>query len=152
MHKCINCNNLVKDEVKVDIREIIASNFQYGMQMDGVLLHVRIGCTGVYIIDQSCMTLIYCCRTDDFCDYVKQKILLDWQFCQYGETKAHFVCPDCGKRTMALYSSRISFMCRKCYSKYKARGLSDCAQTAMINAKLKSEAITIADWQLVNGA
>ena len=133
----------IEDLLHIDMIELLAQHFQYGMTMDGVLLHPASDDNmAIYLINSDCMSLIYKCQTGDFCGYVKQKISLDWLSCQYGDKKADFICPDCGNRVMRLYSSGISFMCRKCIQADATHHMSDKERTASIESKLQDGTIT----------
>ena len=111
------------------------------MSMDGVLLHHNRDDSVIYIINSDYMSLIYRCQTEDFCGDIKQKINLDWQSHEYGNTKVNFICPECGKKAMILYGSGISFMCRKCIKTDETQSMSDKEQTASIFSKLNDGTI-----------
>jgi len=138
--------NEFNELLKVDIRELVSKKFQYGMTMVGVLEPNIKDSTAVYIVNSDYMSLIYRCQTDDFTGYMKQKIFLDWQSIEYGNTNVHFICQECGKRTLVLYNSGISFMCRKCTIDYQSKCLTDKEQTARIYEKLEKGTIMDTVW------
>ena len=132
--------------VKADMRRLISQQFNYGMVMNGVL-HPNIkGQTATFAVNSECMTLVYFCQTDDFAGYMEQKISLDWESRQYGDTKVHFICPECGKRSFVLYNSGISFMCRKCTGALMSQRLTDKELTTKIEQKIENGVITDSIW------
>jgi len=132
----------IEDLLHIDMVELLSQHFQYGMTIDGVLLHgVEDNVVAIYIINHDYMSLIYKCETGDFSGYVKQKVSLDWLSSQYGDKKADFICPDCGNRAMILYSSGISFMCRKCIQADRTQHMNDKERTASIESKLQDGTI-----------
>jgi len=135
-----------KDLVKVDMRNLINEHFQYGMIMDGVLYPNSKEETAAFFVNSDYMTLIYFCQTDDYCGYMKQKISLYWESRQYGDTEAHFICPECGKKCFVLYNSGLSFMCRKCTKAYQSECLTDKERTARIECKLADGTIMDTVW------
>ena len=100
--------------LKIDLKKLISQHFQYGMNMEGVLLHHTRDDAVVYVINSDSMRLIYRCQEDNCCGYMKQKISLDWESQQYGSTSVHFICPECGKKATVLCDNGVSFMCKKC--------------------------------------
>ena len=134
-----------EDLTWVDMRDLIAQDFQYGMTMDGILHHYMRDCTAVFLINSDYMSLIYCCETDDFCDFVKQKISIDWLYRKYGNMRAYFLCPECGNRVMVLYNTGVSFMCRRCCKNYSSIYVTDTQRTADIESRLKKGIITVAN-------
>jgi hypothetical protein len=45
---------------------------------------------------------------------VSYPIWLDWTWCNYGDWRAWFLCPGCGRRVAILYGG-ATFACRHCY-------------------------------------
>ena len=41
-------------------------------------------------------------------------VWLDWTWCNYGNYRAWFLCPGCGRRVAILYGG-VTFACRHCY-------------------------------------
>jgi len=45
---------------------------------------------------------------------VSYTVWLDWTWCNYGDWRAWFLCPGCGRRVAILYCGAV-FACRHCY-------------------------------------
>ncbi len=45
---------------------------------------------------------------------VSYPVWLDWTWCNYGDWRAWFLCPGCGRRVAILYGG-ATFACRHCY-------------------------------------
>ncbi len=45
---------------------------------------------------------------------VSYTVWLDWTWCNYGDWRAWFLCPGCGRRVAILYGG-TTFACRHCY-------------------------------------
>jgi len=45
---------------------------------------------------------------------VSYTVWLDWTWCNYGDWRAWFLCPGCGRRVAILYGG-ATFACRHCY-------------------------------------
>ena len=106
--------------LKIDLKNLISQHFQYGMNMEGILLHPTRDDAVVYIINPDYISLIYRCKKGNCCGYMKQKISLYWDSRQYGNTNVHFICPECGKKAMVLCDNATAFMCKKCTRIYKS--------------------------------
>lgn len=117
---CLNNKEFV-ETMKMDIRDLIVSGFQYGMSMDGTL-SVTEDDMSIFQINTQGMTLMYPCEINGAWKYIKQTIAIDWQSPSYGNKDCHFICPLCGKRGMTLYHIGTNLICRRCY------GLSDQSQ------------------------
>ena len=98
---------------RIEMKDLIARGFQYGMTMDGVL-SVRENEEFVYSINPHCMNLMFDCDFGSHHEFVRQQISLDWQYRDYGCKKVSFICPACGKRTKVLCNSVVAYVCREC--------------------------------------
>ena len=111
--------------LKVDMNSLIREHFHFGTSMHGVLSSTTKDRTVMFSINSNELRLIYLCNSYYFNTFVGQKIALNWEIRKYGNTKAHFICPECQKKTLALYYGGISFVCRKCTRDLHAIGLTD---------------------------
>jgi len=98
---------------KIDIRNIINTGFQFGKSMQGTLsIHGNDKAFCIIKSDSIHMMCIH--KVNGFLKYAKQVILLEWESRSQGSKEAHFVCPQCGKKTLVLYHKRESLRCRRC--------------------------------------
>ena len=111
--------------LKIDMNSLIREHFQYGTSVHGFLFPTEEDRTVVFSINSTELRLIYLCNRYDFSAFVGQKIALHWESRESGNAKAHFICPECQKKTLALYYGGISFVCRKCTRDLHAMGLTD---------------------------
>ena len=98
---------------KINMKDLIARHFQYGMTMDGSLPANDKYSVG-YFVNPDCLTVMFHCKFGNYWEYVKQQISLDWALRRYGSKNVYFICPVCGKRAFVLHSSVAAFVCREC--------------------------------------
>lgn len=72
----------------------------------------------IHVHSESLLTLIYDSfeRCTERRERVRRYVALDWVPCNYGGKRPLFVCPNCGRRMMILYSGPREFLCRKCHN------------------------------------
>ena len=128
--------------LKADMNNLLSHNFQYGMSMTGVLRPSQEDRTAVFAVTPEELCLTYLCKTNRYKAYLEQKIPLHWDAREYGNTNAHILCPECGRKTLALYNSGISFMCRQCTRDLHAQGLNGKERTARIFSYIEKGTIT----------
>lgn len=98
---------------KIDIRNIINTDHQVSKSTQGTLSingNDKIFC----IIKSGSISMMFIHKVNGLLKYAKQVILLEWESRSQGNKDAHFVCPQCGKKTLVLYHKRESLRCRKC--------------------------------------
>lgn len=101
----------IDNQVKIDIRDLKRKGFKYGLECTGI---ISVNVNNVIInsvsfaINDKMLTLEYSCENN------RQQIDLDWLQCNYGNQRAYFICPQCGRRVISLYMSNKYFYCRKC--------------------------------------
>ena len=101
------------DTRKINMKDLIASHFQYGMTMEGIV-SVNEGDWIQYMVNPLCLTLIYNCKLGSSRELLKQQISLAWLSRHYGSKRVYLLCPVCGKRCMILYNSVAAYVCREC--------------------------------------
>lgn len=100
--------------VKIDMKDLMAQGFQYGMHMEGKLF-CDYGEVALYAINADSLTVTYADKTSKGWGFVKKVIPVDWQSPSYGKKGAHFICPVCKEKAMTLYNDDVvSLICGKC--------------------------------------
>lgn len=111
-------NNDFTKIIRMDV--LMDSHFQYGMSMEGSLFIMERD-IAICKLDTDNMTLLFPHYSSGIVEYAKQTICLDWNSPYYGNKRAYFICPDCGKRVLSLYSSENYYSCRKCDNAYNKK-------------------------------
>ena len=132
--------------VKLDMKRLMSKKFQYGMTMSGLLKPKSDDVIAFFTANLDGLCLTYPQETEKYWTFREQRIAIHWEACEYGNTNAEFICPECGKHTLALYNNGISFMCRQCTKAFLDQKLINMERLAKIYRYFENGTIKNTVW------
>ena len=101
------------NSIKIDMRNIISTGFDFGMVMHGAL-SINGNEIALCQFDSKCMTILYNCKVNRLLKYIAKDIHIEWMLQNNKNNEVHFICPVCGRKTLVLYHKGQIIICRKC--------------------------------------